>query len=57
LEVPLDGHRLVVGPGDQALERAILEEIAAADAGLVRMIRGSASLEDLFLLPAEEVGL
>jgi ABC-2 type transport system ATP-binding protein len=57
LEVALDGHRLVVGPGDQALERAILEEIAAADAGLVRMIRGSASLEDLFLLPAEEVGL
>lgn len=57
LEVALDGHRLVVGPGDQTLERAILEEIAAADAGLVRMIRGSASLEDLFLLPVEEVGL
>lgn len=57
LEVAVDGHRLVVGPGDQTLERAILEEIAAAEAGLVRMVRGSASLEDLFLLPAEEVGL
>ncbi|HEX6301292.1 MAG TPA: ABC transporter ATP-binding protein [Acidimicrobiia bacterium] len=57
LEVAVNGHRLVVGPGDQTLERAILEEIAAAEAGLVRMVRGSASLEDLFLLPAEEVGL
>jgi ABC-2 type transport system ATP-binding protein len=57
LEVAVDGHRLVVGPGDLTLERAILEEIAAADAGLVRMIRGSASLEDLFLQPAEEVVL
>lgn len=52
-QVIVDGLRLVVGPGDQALEQAILEETAAAEAGLVRMIRGSASLEDLFLLPSE----
>ena len=52
-QVIVDGLRLVVGPGDQALEQAILEETAAVDAGVVRMIRGSASLEDLFLQPGE----
>lgn len=52
-QVIVDGLRLVVGPGDQALEQAILEETAAVEAGLVRMIRGSASLEDLFLHPSE----
>jgi ABC-2 type transport system ATP-binding protein len=57
LQVTVDGPRLVVGPGDQTLEQAILEETAAAKAGMVRMIRASASLEDLFLQPAEEVGL
>lgn len=57
LPVTVDGHRLVVGPGDQTLEQAILEETAAAEAGLVRMIRGSASLEDLFMLPAKEAEL
>lgn len=56
-QVTVDGLRLVVGPGDQTLEQAILEETAAADAGLVRMIRASASLEDLFMQPSEEVGL
>jgi ABC-2 type transport system ATP-binding protein len=56
-QVTVDGPRLVVGPGDQTLEQAILEETAAAEAGLVRMIRASASLEDLFLQPAEETGL
>ena len=55
--VTVDGPRLVVGPGDKTLEQAILEETAAADAGLVRMIRASASLEDLFLQPAGEAGL
>jgi ABC-2 type transport system ATP-binding protein len=44
----VDGVRLVVGPGE-GLERAVLQAAAATDAGLVRMIRGSASLEDLFL--------
>lgn len=52
-QVIVDGSRLVIGPGDQALEQAILEETAAAEAGLVRMTRGSASLEDLFLQPSE----
>ncbi|MFP4072464.1 MAG: ABC transporter ATP-binding protein [Actinomycetota bacterium] len=52
-QVIVDGPRLVVGPGDHALEQAILEETAAVEAGLVRMIRGSASLEDLFLQPSE----
>lgn len=57
LEVSLDGMRLVVGPGDEALERTIIEESAAAGTGLIRMIRGSASLEDLFLQPSQGAGL
>ncbi|HLE95188.1 MAG TPA: ABC transporter ATP-binding protein [Acidimicrobiia bacterium] len=48
-EATVEGQRLVVGPGDNALEEAIVAAAAAANAGLVRMIRGSASLEDLFL--------
>jgi len=48
-EATVEGHRMVVGPGDETLEQAIVAAAAAADAGLVRMIRGSASLEDLFL--------
>lgn len=48
-EVSVDGRRLVVGPGDQTIEMAVVEEIATARAGLVRMTRGSASLEDLFM--------
>jgi len=48
-EATVEGQRLVVGPGDETLEVAIVAETAAANAGLVRMIRGSASLEDLFL--------
>ncbi|MEX1134234.1 MAG: ABC transporter ATP-binding protein [Acidimicrobiia bacterium] len=48
-EATVEGQRLVVGPGDDALEEAIVAAAAAANAGLVRMIRGSASLEDLFL--------
>jgi hypothetical protein len=49
IEATVEGHRLLVGPGDESLERAVVEAAAAADAGLVRMVRGSASLEDLFL--------
>jgi ABC-2 type transport system ATP-binding protein len=56
LTVTVDGMRLVVGPGDQGVEQAILEDSAAVDAGLIRMVRGSASLEDLFLQPIEEAG-
>ena len=56
LQVTVDGLRLMVGPGDQSIEQAVLEETAAAGAGLVRMVRGSASLEDLFLQPSEMTG-
>jgi ABC-2 type transport system ATP-binding protein len=48
-EAKVEGQRLVVGPGDETLEQAIVEAAAAASSGLVRMVRGSASLEDLFL--------
>jgi ABC-2 type transport system ATP-binding protein len=48
-EAAADGRKLVVGPGDKTLERHIVEITAAVSAGLVRMTRGSASLEDLFL--------
>jgi len=57
LTVIVDGMRLVVGPGDQGIERAVLEDTAALEAGLIRMVRGSASLEDLFLQPSEGVEL
>ena len=50
----VDGRKIVVGPGDDAIERAVVEETARADSGLVRMIRGSASLEDLFLRGGQE---
>ena len=53
-QVLVDGQRLVVGPGDQSIEQAIIEETASTEVGLVRMIRGSASLEDLFLHPEGE---
>ena len=49
LAVVVEGRRLVVGPGDETIERAVIEETAAAGSGLIRMVRGSASLEDLFL--------
>lgn len=55
LAVTIDGLRLIVGPGDQGIEQAIIEESAAADLGLIRMIRGSASLEDLFVQPGGHV--
>lgn len=54
LTVSVDGLRLVVGPGDQSIEQAILEDSAAVGAGLIRMVRGSASLEDLFIKPNGE---
>ena len=49
-EATVDGLRLIAGPGDETLEAAILQAAAAADSGLVRMIRGSSSLEDLFMV-------
>ncbi len=51
--VSVEGQRLMVGPGDASIEKAIVEEAAALGTGLVRMVRGSASLEDLFLKPEE----
>lgn len=50
-EVSLQGQRMTVGPGDETIEQAVVEEVAATQAGLIRMVRGSASLEDLFLHP------
>ena len=49
ISVTVDGRRLMVGPGDASLERSIVEASVASDTGLIRMVRGSASLEDLFI--------
>jgi len=48
-EVVVDGLRLVVGPGDEEIEKTVVAAANSSGSGLVRMIRGSASLEDLFL--------
>lgn len=52
--VSVDGRRLVVGPGDESLEQGIVEAAAASETGLVRMLRGSASLEDMFIQGGSE---
>lgn len=49
LDVTVKGRRLFVGPGDTGIEKTVIEVGAASGAGLVRMTRGSSSLEDLFL--------
>lgn len=49
IEVVVEGRRLVAGPGDDRLESAIVEAAAATHVGLVRMVRGTSSLEDLFV--------
>ena len=49
LDVVVDGRRLMVGPGDESIEGIVLAAAAETGSGLVRMIRGSASLEDLFM--------
>jgi ABC-2 type transport system ATP-binding protein len=49
IESRIDQRRLVVGPGDAMLESTIIAAVAAENAGLIRMIRSSASLEDLFM--------
>jgi ABC-2 type transport system ATP-binding protein len=49
IDVVVDERRLVVGPGDESIEKIVVDAAAELDSGLVRMIRGSASLEDLFL--------
>ncbi len=48
-DVTLDGHRLVVGPGDEAIEKTVVDAAARVGTGLVRMVRGHTSLEDLFM--------
>ena len=45
----VDGRRLVVGPAGDGLENSIVEAAAATETGLVRMLRGTSSLEDLFI--------
>jgi ABC-2 type transport system ATP-binding protein len=49
VDVAVEGLRMVVGPGDEAIEPLVMSATASTGSGLVRMIRGSASLEDLFL--------
>lgn len=54
--VSIEGLRLTVGPGGDELERAIVTAAAQLDSGLVRLSRGSESLEDLFLQGGEGAG-
>jgi ABC-2 type transport system ATP-binding protein len=49
VDVAVEGLRMVVGPGDETIEPMVMAAAASTGSGLVRMIRGSASLEDLFL--------
>jgi len=49
LDVVVEGRRLMVGPGDDTIEAKVVAAAADTGSGLVRMIRGSASLEDLFM--------
>jgi ABC-2 type transport system ATP-binding protein len=49
VDVAVEGLRMVVGPGDDTIEPLVMAAAASTGSGLVRMIRGSASLEDLFL--------
>ncbi len=53
IDAVVDGLRLVVGPGE-GLEDAIVGAAARLGTGLVRMTRGSASLEQLFLVHGEK---
>jgi len=48
IEVNVDGPRLMVGPDGEGICQAIVEAAAEASAGVLRMERGSTSLEDLF---------
>ncbi|MGA7271833.1 MAG: ABC transporter ATP-binding protein [Acidimicrobiia bacterium] len=49
LETSLRGRAIVVAGATDGIENQIVEGVAAVGAGLVRMIRGAASLEDEFL--------
>lgn len=48
-QVAVADRRLLVAGEDGATERAIVEEVAGAGAGLVRLVRGATSLEEEFL--------
>ncbi len=54
IEVEVEGRQLLVGPGDDSIESMILEVTATVGSGLVRMVRGSASLEDLFIKTGDD---
>ncbi len=47
--VSVDGPRLAVDAAEERLEQLVLEVVAAVGTGVLRMERGSTSLEDLFL--------
>ena len=49
-----EGRSIAVGPGDHSLEAAIVETAAETGTGLVRMLRGTSSLEDLFIQGGDE---
>lgn len=49
-EVSVVGPRLLISGEDGLTERAIVEEVAGEDAGLVRLVRGATSLEQEFLI-------
>lgn len=53
IDATVDGLRIVVGPGE-GLEDAIVGSAARLGTGLIRMTRGSASLEQLFLVHGEK---
>lgn len=53
IDAVVDGLRIVIGPGED-LEDAIIGAAARLNTGLVRMTRGSASLEELFLVHGEK---
>lgn len=48
-EVSVAGQRLLITGEDGLTEQAIVEEVAGANAGLVRLVRGATSLEQEFL--------
>lgn len=52
LETATRGRTIVVGPGDESLESTIIQGVAELDAGLIRLVRGAASLEDEFVTRA-----
>ncbi len=48
-EAVRDNRQIVVGPGGHEIEEAVVAAAAETQSGLIRMVRGSSSLEDLFL--------